>query len=465
MPGIFISYRRDDSAGFAGRLADALGESFPPDLIFIDVTAIAPGIDFRKAIEQHVSVCDALLVVIGRSWTGRGNEARLQDTNDFVRVEVASALRRNIPVIPVLVDGASMPAAQDLPADLEPLAWRNAVELRHARWDADVQGLVDALRKLLPESAAAVPASDATPAESMPASGGHTGNGRRNRSRLIWAASGVAILALALLALALLGPWRGPRVFGPEVKYPATLSVATDATVTTARYQILSARLERLNAEQLALVFVVRMTNLRGAPDNFWGESFRLLVDGVPAAPANAPNEVVDAYSAQEGEVSFQIAPGLTSAILQLTHDGQSTRLPIDLKAAVPGLPAASAGPRLSGPFPIILSIGSDVNAGGVTYRILSASIVRHNMEQLALTLSVRMTNARGAPANFSDASFRLLVDGVPRAPVGGLNELVDARSVSEREVLFVFNDGVESLVLLVGDGQDKTRIPLDLTR
>ena len=461
MPGIFISYRRDDSAGFAGRLADALGESFRPDLIFIDVTAIAPGSDFRKAIEQHVSVCDALLVVIGTSWIGSGPQARLQDTDDLVRLEVAAALRRNIPVIPVLVDGASMPAARDLPADLEGLAWRNAVELRHARWDADVQMLVDALRKILPESAAPVRGADAIAAVSGPASAGHAGNGRRSRWRFIWAAAGVAIL----LALALLRPWRAERVAGPEVEYPATVSVAPpEVSVSTARYHWLSARLERVNAEQLALVFAVRMTNLKEAPDNLWSESFRLLVDGVPVSPRNALNEVVDGFSAKEGELSFHIEPRTTSVVLQVTHDGQSTRLPIDLKAAVPGMPKAPVRSRAAGTLPRTLAIGGDVHADGVTYRILSARLARHNVEQLTLTLSVRMINERGAPANLHDASFRLLVDDVPRAPVGGLNELVEARSAGQGDVLFVFDDA-ERLVLLVGDGQDKTRVPLDLTR
>jgi hypothetical protein len=461
MPGIFISYRRDDSAGFAGRLADALGDAFRPDLIFIDVTAIAPGIDFRKAIEQHVSACNALLVVIGTSWIGgSGAQARLQDTNDLVRLEVAAALRRNLTVIPVLVDGASMPAAEDLPADLEAFVWRNAVELRHARWDVDVQMLVDALRKLLPESAAAVRASDAATAVSGPASAGHAGNGRPSRWRFIWAAAGVAVLALALLR-----PWRAERVVGPEVEYPATISVAPpEVSVSTARYRWLSARVERVNAEQLALVFAVRMTNLKEAPDNLWSESFRLLVDGLPVSPRNALNEVVDGFSAKEGELSFPIEPRTTSAVLQVTHDGQSTRMPIDLKAAVPGLPKGPVRSRADGPLPRTLAIGGDVHADGVRYRILSARLARHNVDQLVLTVSVRMINERGAPANLHDASFRLLVDDVPRAPVGGLNELVEARSAGQGEVLFVFDDA-ERLVLLVGDGQDKTRVPLDLTR
>ena len=426
------------------------------------MTAIAPGIDFRNAIEQHVSVCDALLVVIGTSWIGgSGPQARLQDANDLVRLEVAAALRRNIPVIPVLVDGASMPAAQDLPADLEALAWRNAVELRHARWDADVQMLVDALRKLLPESAATVRASDAIPAVSSPASTGQSRNGRRSRWRFIWAAAGVAILALALLR-----PWGAERMAGPEVEYPATIAVAPpEVSVSTARYHWLSARVERVNAEQLALVFAVRMTNLKEAPDNLWSESFRLLVDGVPVSPRNALNEVVDGFSAKEGELSFQIEPRTTGAVLQVTHDGQSTRMPIDLKAAAPGMPKGPVRSKAAGPFPRTLAIGTDVHANGVSYRILSARLARHNVEQLALTVSVRMSNERGAPANLHDASFRLLVDEVPRAPVGGLNELVEARSAGQGEVLFVIDDAVERLVLLVGDGQDKTRVPLDLTR
>jgi hypothetical protein len=357
-----------------------------------------------------------------------------------------------------------MPAAQDLPADLEALAWRNAVELRHARWDADVQMLVDALRKLLPESAATVRTSDATPAVPGPASAGHAGNGRGSRWRFISSAAGVAILAVGLLALALLRPWQAERVVGPEMKYPAALSVASEVTVSTARYHILSARLDRVNAEQLALVFAVRMTNLKEDPDNLWSESFRLLIDGVPLSPRNALNEVVDGFSAKEGELSFHLEPRTTSAALQVTHDGQSTRMPIDLKAAAPGLPKGPVRANAAGPFPRTLAIGRDVHADGVSYRILSARLARHNVEQLALTVSVRMTNERGAPANLRDASFRLLVDDVPRAPVGGLNELVEARSAGQGEVLFVVEDA-ERLVLLVGDGQDKTRIPLDLTR
>jgi hypothetical protein len=114
----------------------------------MDVAAIEPGRDFRKAIDQSVAACSVLLAVIGREWLEAKDAAgdrRLEDPNDFVRIELASALRRDIPVVPVLVRGAKMPHADQLPDDLKDLAYRNAVELTHARWKSDVQVLIRAL--------------------------------------------------------------------------------------------------------------------------------------------------------------------------------------------------------------------------------------------------------------------------------------------------------------------------------
>lgn len=146
---IFISYRRDDSEGEAGRLCDDLAEIFHEDSVFMDVNAIQPGRDFRKAIDESIHKCSVLLAIVGHGWLdskdGSGQK-RLDDANDFVRLEIASALVRDIPVIPVLVRGAKMPRAEQLPADLRELAYRNAVELTHARWKSDLQVLIRALR-------------------------------------------------------------------------------------------------------------------------------------------------------------------------------------------------------------------------------------------------------------------------------------------------------------------------------
>jgi len=137
----------------------------------MDVAAIEPGRDFRKAIDQSVASCNVLLAVIGREWLESKDEAgerRLDDPNDFVRVELASALRRDIPVVPVLVRGAKMPRVDQLPDDLKELAYRNAVELTYTRWKTDVQALVEALRPYLEANCPSLPAVNA-PAPASPA--------------------------------------------------------------------------------------------------------------------------------------------------------------------------------------------------------------------------------------------------------------------------------------------------------
>ena len=148
MRAIFISYRREDAEGQAGRLFDDLVRHFGEDSVFMDVAGIEPGRDFRRVIDEHVASCGMLLAMIGKTWidaTDESGRRRLEDPMDFVRLETASALKRDIPVVPVLVHGARMPRAEQLPKDLAELAFRNGVELTHARWDSDVQALVKAL--------------------------------------------------------------------------------------------------------------------------------------------------------------------------------------------------------------------------------------------------------------------------------------------------------------------------------
>jgi len=148
MRAIFISYRREDAEGQAGRLFDDLAKQFGENAVFMDVAGIAAGRDFRRVIEEHVASCGVLLAMIGKNWLDAKDESgrrRLDDPADFVRLETASALKRDIPVIPVLVQGARMPRKDQLPEDLAELAFRNGVELTHARWDSDVQVLIKAL--------------------------------------------------------------------------------------------------------------------------------------------------------------------------------------------------------------------------------------------------------------------------------------------------------------------------------
>ena len=154
---IFISYRRDDTEGEAGRLFDDLVGTFGGESVFMDVSDIRPGVDFRKEIDANVASCGVLLAVIGPRWssiTGASGGRRLDDPNDFVRLEIASALARDVAVIPVLVHDAKMPRPEDLPENLKDLAFRNSVEITHARWSSDVKLLTQALTRYVAPTAA-----------------------------------------------------------------------------------------------------------------------------------------------------------------------------------------------------------------------------------------------------------------------------------------------------------------------
>ena len=161
---IFISYRRDDSEGEAGRLFDDLTRAFGNDAVFMDVAGIKPGVDFRRAIEDNVASCGVFLAVIGTTWATIANpdgKRRLEDPNDFVALEVSSALKRQVPVIPVLVHDARMPPVDLLPEALKPLAFRNSVELSHARWNSDVALLIEALKAYVNPCSSRQPGSEA----------------------------------------------------------------------------------------------------------------------------------------------------------------------------------------------------------------------------------------------------------------------------------------------------------------
>jgi hypothetical protein len=150
--GIFISYRRDDSAGFAGRLYDRLASRYGPDRLFMDVDTIRPGHDFAEDIVSALSRSAVCVVLIGRHWesiTLPDGRRRLDDPTDFVRLEVAAAIREGVTVIPVLVEGATMPSPASLPEELQALSRRQAIDLSNERWNYDVGRLVLALDEIL----------------------------------------------------------------------------------------------------------------------------------------------------------------------------------------------------------------------------------------------------------------------------------------------------------------------------
>lgn len=151
MANIFISYRRQDSEGYVGRLYDHLLRHFETEQVFMDVDSIPLGVDFVTFLDDAVSQCDVLLAVIGPTWataTDADGERRLTQEDDFVRIEVESAIRQSKQVVPILVGGARMPRSAELPQALHPITRRNAVELRHAQFAKDVDRLAEAIRNL-----------------------------------------------------------------------------------------------------------------------------------------------------------------------------------------------------------------------------------------------------------------------------------------------------------------------------
>jgi hypothetical protein len=145
---IFVSYRRSDTQDFAGRLVDRLCEAPGVREVFFDVIGIEPGENFEAKLTDALARCEVCLVLIGADWRGErtdGPAARIEDPGDFVRLEALKALEGQARIIPILANGAAMPAPEDLPEELRELAKLNAVSVRHSDFDRDVDHLLDVM--------------------------------------------------------------------------------------------------------------------------------------------------------------------------------------------------------------------------------------------------------------------------------------------------------------------------------
>ncbi len=214
---IFVNYRRDDTLAAAGRLHDRLAQAFGRRNIFMDVDHIPAGVDFVGWLENQVASCDVFLTVIGPGWIeARDAEGRrrIDVSGDFVAVEIAAALARDIRVIPVLIDGAPMPRADELPEPLKPLARRNAVEVRNSQFGRDADLLVTKIRDALKSSAT-------TAMPSVP-----------------WAWVGAT--AASVLAIAYVGAYQlGVPVWAPWSQSPSPLQPTREQLEAAARQSVL----------------------------------------------------------------------------------------------------------------------------------------------------------------------------------------------------------------------------------
>jgi hypothetical protein len=154
--GIFLSYRRDDASAEARSIYQRLRATFSKDQLFIDVDNIERGKDFRTVLDQNLGGCKVLLAIIGPKWLSASDEdgkRRIDNPEDFVRLEIGKALTGNVTVIPTLVGNAVLPRAEELPTDLRPLAFRQTALIRHESFSQDMDGLVRDIRNVTRSSA------------------------------------------------------------------------------------------------------------------------------------------------------------------------------------------------------------------------------------------------------------------------------------------------------------------------
>jgi DNA uptake protein ComE-like DNA-binding protein len=216
-PRVFISYRRSDCQAQANGLYDGLSHRLPGASVFMDIDSIPPGADFEQHIRREIEICDLVLVLIGDNWldrSGDGSGRRIDTAGDFVRLEIESALASpRVKVLPVLVEGARMPSAAELPESVRPLARINAMELDDRRWTADLRRLASTVEALTQPAGPPTPAPTPmppTPPAPTPAPQPSARSGRTGAAVVGWLMIAVPVLSFGL-ATFVPGLWAGIR--------------------------------------------------------------------------------------------------------------------------------------------------------------------------------------------------------------------------------------------------------------
>jgi len=467
--GAFISYRREDAAGFAGRLCDSLERQLPTEPIFRDVDGLSPGQDFVAAIEARLRQCRVCLAVIGRDWlNARDAEGRrrLDQPDDFVRLELTAALARpEVLVVPVLVEGATMPPADALPQEIRALARRQAVSLRDDTWDSDVARLVRSFgpgvgepRRLAPPRlpfrvdwriAAGVvglmvlalvigalrsgePGTDAAPADSAPGTE---------------PAPGVESAAAAASS------------GGRELAIPAVSQVGSRGLI----YTLMSARLEPGGSSD-TLRLGIALENETNGGANFWDDTFRLVVDGNVLAPNSHLNVLVHGHATSEGTVTFSVPSGTKRGVLRTTILDTAGEIPMDFSGRAAGTPAPSASRSARA---IVASISTEARPL-VTHPAMSATLTgvgtRRFANVLRVDLGLRIAATGPGAVSTGDLTLRLVVGedvlAPTRFPIGGIIESgTTLRTTAEFEV----PTNATRAVLRATAGEARSEVPLTL--
>ncbi len=346
MSGIFISYRRSDSPDATGRIYDRLVAEFGKAQVFKDVDSIPLGRDFRGHLNDIVGNCGVMLAIVGPRWTEARNPAgqrRLEDPDDFVRIELETALARDIPVVPVLVGHAPLPVAADLPGSLGSLVFRQSIEVRpDPDFHNDATRLVTALRTILDPEAAAAEQAAAALARAAAATG------KQSSRRLGWivaAVLGIAAAALAVPAIRYLRLTPPPEM-RLAINTPATSQPDSFALSPDGRQIVFVASgdgASRLWLRSLASTTAQPLAGTEGATGPFWSPDSRSIAffaddalkrldlgGGAPQTLAPAPSAAGGTWNAA-GVILFASHPG--SPLMRVSASGGAVRAVTTLKA------------------------------------------------------------------------------------------------------------------------------------
>lgn len=470
MTGTFISYRREDAAGYAGRLRESLERRLGAARVFRDVDTLRPGQDFVQAIEARLVECRVMLAVIGREWVDARDAAgarRLDEPYDFVRLEIAAALARpEVLVVPVLVEGAAMPAASELPENIRPLARRHAVSVRDETWDADVDRLVGVIN-------------------SAEAGGGAARRLSLPRFR-VWAA---ALAVLALVTVLVLTQMRGgspqagesgtpgsgaasaadttaPEASGPAfAPYTIDIPRIAEAAFGDLIYSLVSGNMaSRGTTNELRLRF--RLSNFGRFDANFWDRSFRLSASNDVLAPTSDLNDIVPGNSLRYGIVTFRVPPRASKAVLRVLNGNATAEIPLDLSQT--GRPAVDEQAEVADSLSqaIVLAVSRDsvplIDSNDVNVTLVRARS-RRFANTLRLTLSIRMMNRGQYPMHSGGVTMRVAADDAVLAPSEFPNLVVDPMSTNSADVVFDLPTSTTRIVLRTSIAAQAAELPFEL--
>lgn len=471
MFALFISYRREDSAGYAGRLHEELEERFGAGQVFRDVDTLRPGQDFEDAIRERLAQCRACVVMIGPGWLKSQNAAgqrRLDQPGDYVAMEIAAALARpDVLVVPVLVGGATMPSPDELPEAIRSLARRHAFTAREETWEADMNRLAATLN---PNPPAGNTQKDATRATSRygivagvaalilialaafflrPPASSDAASTSSNASVTGSATDpGAATVAIASPAFAIDIPTSGAEVSHGDIIYtPVAGSVQARAGMTRVWIRL-------------------RVSNEGFYDANLWDDSFRLVSGSSVVAPNGGLNEILEKRSIRQVVIRFDIPSAPSRAVLRISDKGRSGDIPLDLTGN--GSPAKHDEPDPGdaysrATFTSISRVDQPLLAADGLTTTLQRISNRHFVNKQRITVGVRWMNGSRYPMSSGDLLLRLSSGGETLAPVKQPSEVIDAGATFTDDVVFELPPQARQAVLKAGIRAQTHEIPLDV--